>query len=1016
MRTIMRFSLSTALLSMLCMLTTKAQSTQISGQINDYFQVLTIDYCASSLSLNSTSGLQPGDRVLLIQMQGATIQEDNNNNFGNIIDLGSCGLHELTTVQSVSDNTITLEYALLHNYELNANVQLIRVPVYENASVVAPLTPLPWNGTQGGVLALIVENTLSLSANITADGMGFIGGNPFIDSGNNCTWLINQNDYFYGINNWRGARKGEGIASFISGKEAGRGAQANGGGGANDHNAGGGGGAQITSGGQGGINDEPATFGCDGDFPGLGGKVPPLTQNRIFMGGGGGAGHENNNNATAGGHGGGILFIKANTINGNGFSISARGLSAEDTSGDGAGGGGAAGSIVLEVDNIINPDQLNIHLQGGHGGQINNLNQDRCYGPGGGGSGGRLLTTAPGLNPILTGGNAGLSFNSSDGGCPDGTNGAASGSFGVSQTLDSIPAGNQLNLPPQITDQITSIDACFDDPLLITLPYTGNNLSFQWQWNDGNGFTDLPEGGNYSGTQTDSLQINAADLISTTYTYRLLLLSDCFETVFSDPIQINIQESPIPDFSFSAVGLSVQFSNLSQFADSFLWDFGNSQNSTQESPTHLYEQEGNYTVTLFAINDCDTIPFQLEIELFSSPTADFSASAQSGCAPLTVSFENLSTGSNSTYNWSFPGGNPATSSDPSPVVTYNTPGIFDVSLQVSNPAGEDMVLLQNYIEVNTVPQSDFSFTTNTQLATFTNLSQGADSYFWDFGDGETSTLENPAHTFPMQGTYVVTLVAFNECGSTSSIQTVVIGQVPQSAFTVITPNGCSPHTAVFQDLSTGVFDTYFWEFPGGVPATSDEPDPIVVYNNPGTYDVKLTVSGPLGTDVQEIVEAVEVVPAPIPDFNYVINGNEVSFNNLSVNATSYTWDFGDGNMSAEINPMHTYAMPGVYTVSLNAQAPFCGTVLTQNIQIGTTSNQEVWTNNLQLYPNPAGEIIYLYLEGNQQPLRCVVYDLVGRKKKDFSFTKRFELSLNDWPAGVYFIRTDTDQQFSFVKY
>lgn len=987
-----------------------SQDATFSGVINTYHSISNIDECTAGVSIDHTNELSVGQKVLIIQMQGASINESNNAGFGDISSIGSCGLFELAVIDSISNNEIFLENTLVHSYDTNGKTQLISIPNAENATVTSSLSALSWNGNTGGVIAIWIDQTLTLNANIQADGSGFRGGNPLINDGNDCTWLINQNNYFYGIDNWRGARKGEGIATFINGKEAGRGAQATGGGGGNDHNAGGGGGANLSTGGNGGINDEPAFFGCDGDFPGIGGKIFNIN-NRAFLGGGGGAGHENNNGATAGGNGGGIILIKAQKIIANGFSLSANGIAAENTFGEGAGGGGAAGTIVLDVADM---DNLQLFLEGGNGGQINNQNQDRCHGPGGGGSGGHLLHNFP-LNPntMLSGGSAGLSFNSSDGDCPDATNGAQNGSTGLINTLDTIPYSNIINTAPTILQQEENIIACEGKPLSLSIELNRTDLQFQWQIDTGNGFENIQNNAIYSGANTNQLFIQNIDILFASYSFQLIITSNCFDDLISNPIQITVQESPLSDFAFNNVGLSVQFANQSQNADSYLWDFGDSQTSTAENPVHLYDTDGQYVVTLCAINECDTLCTSMMIQILSSPTANFSADDTEGCVPFTVQFNNLSSDNSSSFEWTFPGGTPSFSDLENPVITYIEAGSFDVILQATNDAASNEITFEDYIIVGDIPTVGFNTTVNNLNVNFDNLSTNGNSYIWNFGDGQTSTSPSPSHTYNEEGNYTVIFTAFNECGSNSIAQTIVVGALPVAGFSVVSPNGCDPHTAIFSDQSSGNFDTYLWAFPGGIPNASSDPNPIISYPNVGTYNVNLTVSGSIGSNTFELEGAVSVIPKPEPAFDFEINGSEVIFTNNSMNASSYTWDFGDGNTSFEINPTHNYLEPGMYVVSLNAQNAFCGSVATLNITVSTNNTSEIEATNIQIYPNPTKNYLFINC---QQKGQGKIFSLTGQEMQDFTFEQNYQLDLGSIPSGIYFIQVNIDGQLLTQKF
>ncbi len=422
----------------------KIQMTDIQGVINSYGAISSITDdpgCMSSLMVDDASGFTDGGMAMVIQMQGAVMDETNSSSFGNIIDLGSTGLYEKVAVLAVSGNQITTT-KLINDYQIEGKVQIVSIPQYDDATVTNPIVPIPWNGEKGGVIALEVSGTLTLNSHIHASANGFRGG-VRTNASSGCGSFNNSPDYYYPITSYEGEQKGEGIVPLIEGKEHGRGAQANGGGGGNDHNAGGGGGAGYTNGGAGGTNDDPSLFTCDGMNPGQGGKAISFTDRRLFLGGGGGAGHDNNNAGSDGGKGGGIVYVAANTIVGNWQEIRVNGQDVDVTiQQDGGGGGGGAGMIILDVNTLSGT--LRLKAEGGKGSDTNNLiagaPDDRCMGPGGGGGGGAIFTniSLPELETYMTGGQSGVVTNSSAG-CIGSSNGATSGSNGQILPFSGMP-------------------------------------------------------------------------------------------------------------------------------------------------------------------------------------------------------------------------------------------------------------------------------------------------------------------------------------------------------------------------------------------------------------------------------------------------------------------------------------------------------------------------------------------------------------------------------------------------
>ncbi|MGI9160325.1 MAG: PKD domain-containing protein, partial [Saprospiraceae bacterium] len=239
---------------------------------------------------------------------------------------------------------------------------------------------------------------------------------------------------------------------------------------------------------------------------------------------------------------------------------------------------------------------------------------------------------------------------------------------------------------------------------------------------------------------------------------------------------ITVKSGPAPAFSAVLAGLSVVLTNTSQNADSYVWKFGDGNTSNEANPTHTYASPGAYEITLEATNECGTASLTQSIEIQgSAPIAAFSAENTEGCAPLfSVQFNDQSVGSPTAWLWSFPGGNPAGSTQQNPVVVYTTPGTYPVELTVTNQYGQNTLQIVNYITVGLPPTVGFSFSAMMFTATFVNNSQGADFYLWNFGDGNTSTEANPTHTYQNSGNYTVDLTAVNECGASTLQQDVPI--------------------------------------------------------------------------------------------------------------------------------------------------------------------------------------------------------------------------------------------------
>jgi len=397
-----------------------SSQTPISGVVNDYYSVTEVINAQSCVRLSGTSGLAMGDRALLIQMKGAAINTASSSTFGDTTGLAAAGNYELVTICNVSGDTAFFIFQLLNQYSVTGKVQLVRIPTYASAMVTDTLKAAPWNNTSGtgGVLALFVEDELTLNAPISADSMGFRGG-AYKTSTSTCSNFPGSTAYIYNPANalQNGAYKGEGVAEVAATQNGGRGAPANGGGGGNNHNNAGGGGANLSAGGTGGGNSSAS--GCTLALQGRGGKALSSHGGRkIFLGGGGGAGHANNGLIAShgGGSGGGIIFIHANSMTVD-HRISANGRIGGPSISDGASGGGAGGTIILDVNAFSG--SAPIQALGGNGGNSNdNGNLNYCYGAGGGGSGGVIyfLGSTP-ANPISVAAGAGGNETGRDASC-----------------------------------------------------------------------------------------------------------------------------------------------------------------------------------------------------------------------------------------------------------------------------------------------------------------------------------------------------------------------------------------------------------------------------------------------------------------------------------------------------------------------------------------------------------------------------------------------------------------------
>ncbi len=401
---------------------------------------------------------------------------------------------------------------------------------------------------------------------------------------------------------------------------------------------------------------------------------------------------------------------------------------------------------------------------------------------------------------------------------------------------------------------------------------------------------------------------------------------------------------PVADFTADVtegkVPLTVSFTDQSDFADTWAWDFDNDgvTDSTTQDPQYTYTTPGVYAVTLTVTNEdgSDTmtkLKFITVSELVP-PVADFTADVTEGKVPLTVNFTDHSDFAD-TWAWDFDNDGVTDSTAQNPQHTYDVPGTYTVTLTVTNEDGSDAMTRTDYVTVNPLvpPVADFTSDVNDGkeplTVNFTDLSENATAWAWDFeDDGVTdSTAQNPQHTYTTPGVYAVTLTVTNEDGSDTmtKLEFITVYELvpPVADFTADVTEGKVPLTVNFTDHSDFA-DTWAWDFDNDGVTDSTAQNPQHTYTDAETYTVTLTVTNEDGSDAMTRTDYVTVNPLvpPVADFTSDVNdGKEpltVNFTDLSENATAWAWDFEDDGVTDSTiqNPQHTYTTPGVYAVTL----------------------------------------------------------------------------------------------------
>lgn len=389
---------------------------------------------------------------------------------------------------------------------------------------------------------------------------------------------------------------------------------------------------------------------------------------------------------------------------------------------------------------------------------------------------------------------------------------------------------------------------------------------------------------------------------------------------------ITVMNPAVPAFASTVTGANVVFNNVSLNSSTYLWDFGDGQTSTATNPTHTYTSNGTFTVTLTASNSCGPVSFSQQVTIAVPPVASFTpAGSQNICLGQSVQFTNTSTYGPNTYQWTFEGGTPATSSAANPNVQYSTAGIYDVTLTVTNAFGTNTVSMADFVTVTANPVASSSQSVSGLTVQFTSSSQNAAGVLWNFGDGQTSTAQNPVHTYASEGSYNVVLTVNNVCGNASASSTVTLLLPPVASFAASATNICPGQTVTYTNQSSSNSASYQWIFEGGTPGTSTASNPVIAYSSPGNFDVTLIATNAAGSDTFALQNLVTVAPLATVAFTQTADSLTLQFTSQVQNSNTLLWNFGDGQTSTYANPSHTYAAQGSYTVTLTATNQ-CGPV------------------------------------------------------------------------------------------
>ncbi|MBI4944760.1 MAG: PKD domain-containing protein, partial [Bacteroidetes bacterium] len=475
-----------------------------------------------------------------------------------------------------------------------------------------------------------------------------------------------------------------------------------------------------------------------------------------------------------------------------------------------------------------------------------------------------------------------------------------------------------------ISDFVSSTSVCSGQTIAFTNTSTvmaGDSI-ISWNWNFGDGVSDTTQNPTHTFVQagTDSVKLMVTTLLGSTDTAMHL-------------VTINPAPAALFGYTLTCKSDSVFFSDSSSLATgniiSWNWSFGDGNTSTMQNPVHSYSTAGTFTVTLAVTSDSGCTATYVDSVSPGKPVvALFSSSASTTCSGQLITFTDTSISMNGTvasWNWTIDGNTFISQNVP---YSYTFAGTDTVILIVVDSAGCSDTMTK-VITIHPSPVASFTVLTTCALDSvyFSNASaiSGGNiiSYTWNFGDGNNSALQNPIHYYDSTGAYLALLTVTSDSGWCISTKTDTVHYAKGITAGFKYTTDCK-FNALFTDttvVSAGdSLVLWNWSFPGGMPSTANTYTAAASYSVEGSYVATLSVTT-AGGCTGSIADTVPLLSSAIAEFSppagiKVNVGVEIIFTDLSTNAVSWDWNFGDGGTDVNQNTLHTYAQPETLNVVL----------------------------------------------------------------------------------------------------
>ncbi|HSC36680.1 MAG TPA: PKD domain-containing protein, partial [Chitinophagaceae bacterium] len=437
-----------------------------------------------------------------------------------------------------------------------------------------------------------------------------------------------------------------------------------------------------------------------------------------------------------------------------------------------------------------------------------------------------------------------------------------------------------------------------------------------------------------------SSNIKVAWQQSGAYTVQLVInnINGCSDTL----TRVNYLHVNGPVAGFAPAGNSaclnkggqIQFNDLTSTdgthaIKNWQWNFGDNTSQQLAAPpfAHAYTKGGTYNVQLKVTDaaGCSDSISKANAIAIGDPKADFYSPDTTSCNNQVVHFVNNSTGTALNYYWRM--GDGVNYYNQSPVHSYNHVGTFDVELRIWDVYGcRDSMMAGEYIHIDQ-PKAGYALSDSTGtcpplIVQFTNQSSYYRRVDWDFGDGTGSQVENPIHYYNYPGTYYARLVITSPGGCTDTLVRKIVVKGPTGTFSYDKTIACTPGLVSFT-AQTQNTASLVWDFNDGYTIKTPNLQVNHSFSALGIYVPKMILEDAQGCKVpivgKDTISIYGVEPAFGSDKKLVCDAGLISFSDSSLSndlIMDYEWHFGDGGVSYDQDPAHTYTAGGVYPVEL----------------------------------------------------------------------------------------------------